>query len=162
MGWGTALETDFTLTSRGNYFLSRGPQCRAFVCREFFCGLLEAEEMLTEQFCPPQQTAKGPSLDRLPAGHGGGGVGGGRGGGMVADPAGVAGCLQDNWEGLLGPAPLPACSGRTGGTGARGWAGEPWEEVQARGTPGSGWLVLRISPTSLVFLLPQRRTGDAT
>ena len=39
---------------------------------------------------------------------------------------------------------------------------ETWEEVQARGAPGSGWLVLRISPTSLGFILPQRRTGDAT
>jgi hypothetical protein len=27
VGWGTALETDFALTSRGNSFLSRGPQC---------------------------------------------------------------------------------------------------------------------------------------
>ena len=35
VGWGTALETDFTLTSRGNSFLSRGPQCWALSAGNF-------------------------------------------------------------------------------------------------------------------------------
>lgn len=134
-------------------------------------NLLEAEEMLTERFCPPQPTAKRTSLDQLPAGNKRTGweaeVGDrrqaerwaqpclARGRGVLTEPS----CLEQQ-EGPQGSAQPPAHSGHTRLSGHEGLDDRRTGEPQG---PGSQQLVLRASPPPPpAMFLVHFRTRDCT